>query len=1527
MSASFTAVLTKGANGTGSSITVTGTGLTAGTYTISVLKSGTVISPQGFTVSVGQTTGSTPFLNLTDGTYTIYAVKQGSMTQLSVDGVTSGSIRIIDTTAPDVPVLLPLDHYETTPLEESKDITVTAESGSTINLYVDSYSSGIWSSDIVVIATIATGSSQTISVSPLLVSTLYRFSATATDAAGNVSARSALYTVPAPGAPNITQVTPSPGSIAITYTAGASDIDVTGHKAYVYSDEDFVNVISTINGVSVGPSTATLDVSTADLTDNVTYYLSLTSVNASGESIKSSSIPFVYDAPVSSGPTPSLARPTPTVAGDNVTMSSSLEDAGTATVASWVWQKSVDNSNWEDLTVGDSPDANGAYTLTTAKPTSGILYYRASATLSDATVVYSVPCAVEQLATPANHSFTPGHSKITVSWTTVSGVIYKIEKKIESGSYETVPDTITGSTYDVEGVNGTTYYVRISAISATPPSGFDAATYIYSASDTVESEAVTPQAPAAPALSGITRVRTPAGITPTTITSRIEGLNSTGAPVSAPATGVTTEVWSVETAGNGAKSKGPTQYVSINIGTYSVNADVGETLISDLTPGTEYWVISAYDGSTNAVAVTTSKYTASAVQNNDSTTSDMLVVNMTPAAGAPFSGVSFTLYIVPAATPNDVGTPVYSSTNNNSMWNADTNTFTFTGLPPRDADQYRLVFNATNYNELIKNDLNVAAPSPPTGPGAEVGTAPVIATPASSSLTVTAPATSVTTMTATGGSIMWSVEGEHASLFNIDTSGFLTFKNNSSVSTYNVTVKAANTAGFDTEALTVTVNAAQSGPTVSPRSTIVLVGTTHVSDIELLSDGETATWAINGGADSLLFEIANVATDSKSVTLQFITAPTAARTEPYYVNVLQTSTSGGGNVQINYTINVTGNSNPPPAQTKPLAKPILSNITQVQGQGQNQDVVNYADVTGDSVTLQWSLVTTDSTTALLDNGTAVTYEIRYAEVVEGTPITFPSGAQITSTSAFASIQSLIAGKVYAFQVRAVTTSSAYTLANSDTVIAYPLNDASAVTLVSDNAGTVDASWAPVSNVDGYIVLFGKETWTQAEIVEMIPNKAALSVMYGALQAATAPINLGLSTPSLNGNFLWKPTPKTAGSVNLTKDYLTAASIVSNDTLHVIVVPVFNNDTMITPDYVMKDKAGAASARKLTKPTVAGISTLTASSTDSANGTFTWSNGSSGNSITPTVSDTYSVKLVPSNTNAYIVSESSIGTTVTVTPADITAPVIGGLASYSVLENTTNAVASFEASETITSWTLGGTDALLFSITGGVLRFNSPPDFEATRSNVYTVIVQATDAANNTGSKTVTVTVTDVNETVVVGGGPSNNAICFLADAPVLTPSGYRAISSIKEGDMVRTAGGLNVAVKRVFRKEYVAGASVNPFVIPKGSFGALRALPISPNHEVMTARGMVQAKELGLPRMKMAGSFTYYNLELEDWVRDNLVVAGVECESLAPAARVSMTKAEFGKFVKARYGPAAAARLRTVCFEEKDGSVSMPAFI
>lgn len=176
------------------------------------------------------------------------------------------------------------------------------------------------------------------------------------------------------------------------------------------------------------------------------------------------------------------------------------------------------------------------------------------------------------------------------------------------------------------------------------------------------------------------------------------------------------------------------------------------------------------------------------------------------------------------------------------------------------------------------------------------------------------------------------------------------------------------------------------------------------------------------------------------------------------------------------------------------------------------------------------------------------------------------------------------------------------------------------------------------------------------------------------------------------------------------------------------------------------------------------------------------------------------------------------------------------------------------------------------------------------------------------------------------GGAGSGAVCFLGDAPVLTARGYRPIREFAVGDSVMTADGREVAISRVFRKAYSPSAAANPYVIPKGSFGATRSVAISPNHEVLVAgRGMVKARDLGLRRMKMTEEFTYYNLELEDWVRDNLVIAGVVCESLAPANRITMTKTEFARFVTARYGPEAAKRLSTVCFEGTDGRVSMPA--
>jgi hypothetical protein len=142
---------------------------------------------------------------------------------------------------------------------------------------------------------------------------------------------------------------------------------------------------------------------------------------------------------------------------------------------------------------------------------------------------------------------------------------------------------------------------------------------------------------------------------------------------------------------------------------------------------------------------------------------------------------------------------------------------------------------------------------------------------------------------------------------------------------------------------------------------------------------------------------------------------------------------------------------------------------------------------------------------------------------------------------------------------------------------------------------------------------------------------------------------------------------------------------------------------------------------------------------------------------------------------------------------------------------------------------------------------------------------------------------------------------------------------------VRTADGRTATIKRTLRNEYTASAFVNPYVIPKGVYGATSDLAISPNHEVQTKDGMVKAKHLGLSQMEMTGSFVYYNIEVDDWATDNLVVAGVEVESLAPVERVAVPAAAFSALMKERYGKneVAMKRAMSLCYT-KNGSIMMP---
>ena len=102
----------------------------------------------------------------------------------------------------------------------------------------------------------------------------------------------------------------------------------------------------------------------------------------------------------------------------------------------------------------------------------------------------------------------------------------------------------------------------------------------------------------------------------------------------------------------------------------------------------------------------------------------------------------------------------------------------------------------------------------------------------------------------------------------------------------------------------------------------------------------------------------------------------------------------------------------------------------------------------------------------------------------------------------------------------------------------------------------------------------------------------------------------------------------------------------------------------------------------------------------------------------------------------------------VTPPVIPAVVVTGDSAVDYEENGTGPVATYTSSVADVIWSLSGPDMDDFTISGGVLEFTSPPDWEsptdADTSNDYMVTVAATDGTT-TGTVSVTVTVTDMDE--------------------------------------------------------------------------------------------------------------------------------------------------------------------------------------
>ena len=121
--------------------------------------------------------------------------------------------------------------------------------------------------------------------------------------------------------------------------------------------------------------------------------------------------------------------------------------------------------------------------------------------------------------------------------------------------------------------------------------------------------------------------------------------------------------------------------------------------------------------------------------------------------------------------------------------------------------------------------------------------------------------------------------------------------------------------------------------------------------------------------------------------------------------------------------------------------------------------------------------------------------------------------------------------------------------------------------------------------------------------------------------------------------------------------------------------------------------------------------------------------------------------------------SSYDVAVTVTPVDEPPVVTGASTINNYDENGTGSVATYTASDpegdTDIDWSLGGPDRGDFTITGGVLAFANPPDYDRPADsggdNQYEVTIYATDSNNKRGELQADVIVRNVDEAPVLTG--------------------------------------------------------------------------------------------------------------------------------------------------------------------------------
>ena len=134
-------------------------------------------------------------------------------------------------------------------------------------------------------------------------------------------------------------------------------------------------------------------------------------------------------------------------------------------------------------------------------------------------------------------------------------------------------------------------------------------------------------------------------------------------------------------------------------------------------------------------------------------------------------------------------------------------------------------------------------------------------------------------------------------------------------------------------------------------------------------------------------------------------------------------------------------------------------------------------------------------------------------------------------------------------------------------------------------------------------------------------------------------------------------------------------------------------------------------------------------------------------------------------------------------------------------------------------------------------------------------------------------------------------ICFNKGTMILTPSGYRAIETLKSGDLVKTAQGRVTKIVEV--TSFIGRADkCSLYVLHKDSLGAnkpIMDLYMSEGHAYRNKGNWCHMKCSSTAMKLEEDNIEYHNIVLDNYLEHTLVANGVEVESLFKIPRLKMT--------------------------------------